>query len=69
MKSQELLESIKFKYSEWLEMAGENSAVVLNDILASLLLKQIESNDFYIKQVKYYENRRNTNEFTGSTKS
>jgi hypothetical protein len=69
MKTQKLLDSVKDKYGEWLEMAGEKSPILLNEILASMLVNQIEMNDLYIKKIKYYENGVKKNEFFNTAKS
>ena len=55
MRSKQVLSDVTSKYSEWLEMAGDNSAVLLNEILVGLLVKEKEKNEYYEKLIKTYE--------------
>ncbi len=48
----ELLNELREKYSEYIEMAGENSPALMNQILASLLFKEIEEKEYY-KKIAY----------------
>ncbi len=47
-----IVEEVKEKYSEWLEMAGEDSPALLIDILGSLLLKERSLTDYYKKVMR-----------------
>ena len=43
---------VKEKYSEWLEMAGDDSQSMLCDILGSLLAKEMDKNFYYQERIK-----------------
>lgn len=47
MKAQVLIQELTQKYSEWLEMAGDNSPALLIDIMANLLVNEREEKEFY----------------------
>lgn len=47
-----IVEEVKEKYSEWLEMAGEEAPALLIDILGSLLLKEKSLTDYYKKVMR-----------------
>lgn len=49
--SAELLNELSSKYGEWLEMAGEGSPVLMNQILANILLRERSEKEFYKKIV------------------
>lgn len=53
--SQFILEVVKEKYSEWLEMAGDDSPALLTDILASLLAKEMDEKSYYKERLKEFE--------------
>lgn len=50
-----IIEEIKEKYSEWLEMAGDDSPALLTDILANLLAKEKSLNEYYKKRLNCRE--------------
>lgn len=54
-KSQFIVSTITEKYSEWLEMAGDDSPALLSDILASLLVKEMDEKQYYINRLKEFE--------------
>jgi hypothetical protein len=54
MQQKELIEEIQSKYSEWFEIAGDNSPALLINILTMLLVKANEENDYYKKMLKVY---------------
>lgn len=56
-KSQFIIEVVKEKYGEWLDMAGENSSHLLCDILASLLAKEMDEKSYYKERLKEFESR------------
>lgn len=56
-QSQFIIEVVKEKYSEWLDMAGDNSPALLSDILASLLAKEMEEKSYYKERLKDYESK------------
>lgn len=51
MDRQELINEINEKYGEWIEMAADQNAVMV-DILVYLLIKQRELNKYYNKVSK-----------------
>ncbi|HEY3527499.1 MAG TPA: hypothetical protein VGK47_14985 [Nitrososphaeraceae archaeon] len=53
--SQFVLDEVKEKYSEWLEMAGDDSPALLTDILASLLAKEMDEKSYYKERLKEFE--------------
>ena len=56
-ESQFILEVVKEKYAEWLEMAGDDSPALLSDILASLLYKEMNDNEYYKNRLEEYERK------------
>lgn len=58
-KSQFIIEVIKEKYGEWLEMAGENSPALLSDILANLLYREMEEKTYYKMRLNQLEGGKN----------
>lgn len=57
-QAQDLMESIKEKYGEWLEMEGSRSPEFLNEILVCLLLKEKEMVRHYRKLITHYEKKK-----------
>lgn len=55
--SQLVIEIVKEKYSEWLDMAGDNSPALLTDILASLLAKEMDEKSYYKERLKEFESK------------
>lgn len=51
-KSQFIIDAVRDKYSEYLEMAGDDSPALLTDILACLLAREIEQNEYYKECLK-----------------
>lgn len=51
MKTEQLIDEVIEKYGEWLEMA-DDAPNMLIEILANLLIKERELNDYY-KKVTY----------------
>lgn len=47
MKAQQIINEVSYKYSEWLEMAGDGAPALLNEILASLLVKERNKTEYY----------------------
>lgn len=58
-QSELIIHIVKEKYSEWLEMAGEQSpackAALLADILASLLAKEMDEKTYYKQRLDEIE--------------
>jgi hypothetical protein len=54
-QSRFVIEIVQEKYGEWLEMAGDDSPALLCDILASLLAREMDKNDYYIERLKEFE--------------
>lgn len=54
----DLIESIKEKYGEWLEMEGSRAPELLNEILACLLIKERSDVEYYKNLIRYYENKK-----------
>lgn len=52
MHKDNLINVVSEKYSEWLEMAGEDAPRLLIDILAKLLVIEKQKND-YLSKVLY----------------
>jgi hypothetical protein len=50
-----LVEEIKSKYSEWLEMAGDHAPALLIEILGNLLLKEKSLTQYYKKLIEHKE--------------
>ena len=69
MTSQDIISEVNDKYSEWLEMAGDNSPALLTDILASMLLKERENNELLSKMIKNYQRGESHDSRTYTTKS
>jgi hypothetical protein len=59
-QSQFVIEVIKEKYGEYLEMAGENEPAMLLDIMACTLWREIQEKNYYKRQLD--ELRRVSNE-------
>jgi hypothetical protein len=60
MKTEQLIMEINSKYGEWLEMAGEKSPLLLNNILINLLLREKDRVDFLEKKIKVFEGNNGT---------
>lgn len=55
--SQLVISIIEEKYSEWLDMAGNDRPALLTDILASLLAKEMDEKSYYKDRLKEFESR------------
>lgn len=53
MNTQAILQEIHDKYGEWLEMAGDDAPAKMIQILACLLIRAREDNDFLRMELKY----------------
>ena len=53
MKTNELLDEIMSKYSEWFEVAGEQSPALLVNILCDQVIKSKEMIDYLKKRVDH----------------
>lgn len=49
MNEKQVLDELASDYSEWIEMAGEESPALLLNILAAKLIKEREKNAYYRK--------------------
>lgn len=54
MNPHQLIEDVQLKYGEWLEMAGENAPALLNNILATIIIKEKEKNVYYERIIESY---------------
>lgn len=54
MKTEQLIDDVIEKYGEWLEMSDDAPSMLI-DILANLLIKERELNDYY-KKITYARN-------------
>ncbi len=64
MNPEKLIEDVSSRYSEWLEMAGDNSPAILSQILASLLLKEREKTSYYEKVLSFETMMENSGDNT-----
>jgi hypothetical protein len=55
MDCHQVISDIVNKYGEWLEMAGERSPALMNNILINLLVKEKAKVDFLEKKLKIFE--------------
>lgn len=53
MTTDEIMNEIKEKYSEWLEYAGEESPALIMKILCYMVMQEREQNNFLKKRVEY----------------
>jgi len=53
MNKKQLLLEINDKYSEWFEMVGEDSPALMISILSSLLIKEMDHNDYLNKRLDH----------------
>lgn len=52
INKQSILAEVYEKYGEWLEMAGDDSPVLVIDILCNLLARERESSKYYARRIK-----------------
>lgn len=48
-----LLEEVQEKYSEYIEMAGHEGPLLINQILAKMILVERENVEYYKNRLKY----------------
>jgi hypothetical protein len=52
MNAQQLLNDIYEKYGEWIEEAGLDGPLLMNQILAKMVLIERDKNEYYEKRIK-----------------
>lgn len=52
MKPMQLINELYDKYDEWFEVAGDQSPLLMNQVLAQMVIKEREDKEFYKNQLK-----------------
>lgn len=60
-QAQEIIDDIHEKYGEWLEMSGEKSSDMMNQILINLLIREREDKEWYKKMARSYVSNKKIN--------